>query len=322
MYRLWLFCCCLMVIIMVGIGGVTRLTGSGLSITEWRPITGILPPFSAKMWIKEKAKYEQTPEFLQKNYNISLKEFKRIYLIEYFHRLWGRLIGIIFIGPYIYFLSTRRIDVKTNVYLISAIIIGFVQAYVGWYMVKGGLNKLPYISPFRLTLHLYLAVAIYILLFEAFLLSYPSKVRHSFKIEWWILLGLVLLQVGYGGLMAGLKAGLIFNSFPLMGSSLLPPTLFFYKPWWVNLFIEPSTVQFIHRWIGTIILVLSVFFFYKYKVNYPYSRLINFLPIIVSTQFILGVLTLIWKLPLGIALFHQLFAFILLSYILYLKKVT
>ncbi|WP_265042051.1 MULTISPECIES: COX15/CtaA family protein [unclassified Wolbachia] len=313
---IWLFLCSLMVICMVGIGGFTRLSKAGLSITEWKPITGTLPPLSEQDWLKEKSKYEATPEYKAFNYGMSMEEFRTIYLIEYVHRLIARLTGLVFILPFIYFTLKKRIPKNAVIRLSTALLFGILQAFAGWYMVKSGLVVNPHVSHYKLALHLLLALVIFALLSYQFF-DYQIKPRQTkLKVSTcyiWIILILVTVQIIFGAFVAGLNAGLIYNTFPLMDGQIVPEDLFYLQPAWLNIFENRVTVQFIHRALALLILVLTAILTIKNASVKPvYIMLLS-----VIIQVILGVVTLLLHIPMAIAIAHQMFSFILFGSGLY-----
>lgn len=225
----WLLLTCIMVIAMIIVGGITRLTGSGLSIVEWRPVTGILPPFSYDAWQDEFAKYQLCPEYNAVNYGMTLSEFKFIYLLEFIHRLLGRATGLIYILPLIYFYFKGIIKNRDILSYIIILLLFCVQGFMGWYMVKSGLVNHPSVSHFRLAFHLIIAVIIYYLLFYKLVKNYcdilliSSQTNLKLPLILCIAsLAMIYVQIFLGALVAGLDAGLIYNSFPLMGGNFIP----------------------------------------------------------------------------------------------------
>ncbi|WP_333023953.1 COX15/CtaA family protein [Wolbachia endosymbiont of Pentidionis agamae] len=315
---IWLFICCFMIIVVLAIGGFTRLKKAGLSITEWRPIIGIIPPLSNQDWIREKLKYEITPEYKAFYSDMSMEEFKVIYLIEYTHRLSARFAGIIFILPLIYFLWKRKISIKLAIILLIVLLLGVMQAYVGWYMVNSGLIKNPYVSHYRLAFHLLLALVIFSLLFFQSICN-KIKIRDNVTVSnysiIYITLALILtfIQIIFGAFVAGLNAGLLYNTFPLMNGEIIPNDLFFFKPIWMNFLENRITVQFIHRVLALIILLLICIVVMKNIRLYPLY--ITLLLIII--QITLGIITLLFKVPVVAAILHQMFSFILFASNLY-----
>ena len=316
--RIWLAICSLLVIIMVWIGGYTRLTNAGLSITEWKPIIGIMPPLTEKIWLEEQVKYKNTPEYKKINFDISLHEFKRIYLIEYGHRFFGRLIGIVFIIPFIYFLVRKKLQKNTVIALLIALLLGCLQGFIGWYMVQSGLIDQPYVSQYRLASHLLLATLIFMVLWWQVSSSINNvKVAKSIVILSKIIMILIILQIFIGGLVAGLKAGLIYNTFPLMDGQVVPEGLFNISPLWKNFFENVTTVQFMHRTLGIIILIFAMVIYRMHR-----TILSGVMLAIVISQVLLGIFTLIYCIPIILASLHQLTAFIVLAtIILYYKKI-
>jgi len=318
---LWLVICLLMVILMVGIGGYTRLSGSGLSITEWKPVSGITPPFGESGWLDEFSKYKNSPEFKKVNFDFTLSDFKQIYLVEYFHRLVGRLTGFIFIIPFLFFIWRKMLKPK-HIYLLSTIfLLSALQGACGWYMVKSGLASNPHVSHFRLALHLGLALLIFSMLLWCFLsyknspqISAPSSILYLSLFTTFIL----FTQIMLGAFVAGLKGGLIYNSFPLMNCSLIPDEVYFHGLFNLS---SPAIVQFFHRVFGFIALFLILFLtfniFHK-KLDQRLGKRAILLTIACIAQIILGILTLIKIVPLELALLHQLLAFIVFSLAIYL----
>ncbi|AZU37298.1 heme A synthase [Wolbachia endosymbiont of Bemisia tabaci] len=316
---IWLFLCSLMVICMVGIGGFTRLSKAGLSITEWKPITGTLPPLSEQDWLKEKSKYEATPEYKAFNYGMSMEEFRTIYLIEYVHRLIARLTGLVFILPFIYFTLKKRIPKNAVIRLSTALLFGILQAFAGWYMVKSGLVVNPHVSHYKLALHLLLALGIFALLsyqfFDYQIRPKQTKLKISCNTKYYvgIILVLIMIQIIFGAFVAGLNAGLIYNTFPLMDGQIVPEDLFFLQPTWLNIFENRATVQFVHRVLALLILVLVAILTIKNASIRPlYVMLFS-----VIIQVILGIVTLLLHIPMAIAIAHQMFSFILFGSGLY-----
>ena len=257
-----------MILGMVVLGGITRLTGSGLSIVEWKPLVGILPPLSASDWLIEFSKYQQSPEFLKVNFDMTLGDFKSIFWLEYLHRLWGRVLGLLLLIPTLFILIKRQ-HLNLWPYLALLWILGLGQALMGWLMVKSGLYHDPHVSPYRLAVHLLLSFTLFgISLWMTLKLFQPSLQLHRQgfsekaykKLTRLCLLAIVcvLLTAFMGALVAGLKAGLLYNTFPLMGNDFFPPELLTHSPWWKDFFENPVTVQFIHRSLAVITAALSV----------------------------------------------------------------
>lgn len=320
----WLLSCCALVFAMVVLGGVTRLTGSGLSIVEWRPIMGALPPLTDAQWQGAFALYQQTPEFHSVNSAMDVEGFKGIFWLEYLHRLLGRAIGLVFLVPFAWFLwhgsITRR---ETPKYLLM-FVLGGLQGLLGWYMVKSGLVDLPRVSQYRLTAHLLLALAIYAYMFWValdLLFRDQDGARHPLYPRTLALLGLIVLTVISGGFVAGLDAGLVHNTFPLMGGRWIPAGIAMHEPAWRNLFENVITVQFEHRVLAltTLLAVLG------YWVRTPRAELpmrlqlaLSLLPLVAASQFALGIATLLLVVPVPLAATHQAVAILLFTVVLYL----
>ncbi|AIL65042.1 Heme A synthase [Rickettsiales bacterium Ac37b] len=324
---MWLFLCALMILLMVALGGITRLTHSGLSIVEWRPITGIIPPLSLEDWIVEFKKYQASLEYKYINFGMTLEEFKQIFLIEYVHRLIGRITGIVFILPLIYFIIRKEVNKVLINKLFLILVIGLLQGIIGWYMVRSGLEDHYDVSQYRLALHLITAVIIYgFIIWIALDCWYQGKFLHiSTK-----LIGsskhanlnviLILIQIVSGAFVAGTNAGLVYNNFPLMDGSLVPSGLFRLSPWYQNIFENIITIQFIHRVLATLIVASIVIFFiknYRINLNKRVNSIILCLLIVLIIQVFLGISTLIYRIPTVLALLHQIGALLLFSVALY-----
>ncbi|WP_347938579.1 COX15/CtaA family protein [Rickettsia oklahomensis] len=321
----WLSISCIMVIVMIVIGGITRLTGAGLSIVEWRPITGILLPFSFEAWQVEFAKYKDFPEYNSVNYGMTLSQFKFIYQLEFVHRLLGRITALIYIVPLIYFYFKGIIKNRDTAAYISALLLFCIQGFVGWYMVKSGLLNSPSVSHFRLAFHLIIAVIIYHILFYQLInnccdiLLIPSQIDLKLPLIFSsIAITVIYMQIFLGALVAGLDAGLIYNSFPLMGDNFIPMEIkdnfFDLKNWY-----DPVFIQFMHRLGGySIFLVVMVLATYLLKIEHPkLNKIAYFLIITLLMQISNGIITLLYSVPIIIASTHQFFAIVLLSVIIW-----
>ncbi len=319
---IWLFVCCFMVFGMVVVGGVTRLTESGLSMTDWKPVSRILPPMNMAEWQAEFDNYRRTPEYREKNYGMSLEEFKDIFRLEYIHRLLGRLTGIVFFLPFIWFLFRRKLDRPLKIKLTGIFILGAMQGVMGWYMVKSGLVDRPDVSHYRLVAHLLLAVVIYSAMFLLALgLWQGSADKHPKKGRFtaYIITLMIILQIAAGGFVAGLDAGLSYNTFPLMDGDFIPAGLFAHSPWYMNFLENTIMVQFFHRILAYII-TISVIIFWLAMRRSHIKTAVNMLLGAVLVQFILGVMTLIYVVPVPLASLHQAFALVLLTVSLYIGK--
>jgi len=320
----WLFVFAFIVAFLVVFGGFVRLTRSGLSIVEWNPISGVIPPIGTQAWQEEFAKYQLTPEYQKINTNMTLDEFQFIFYMEWIHRLIARLAGLAYAFPVFYFLFRRTIPFKEfGVYfVIGMLFIG--QAFMGWYMVASGLVERPSVSHFLLTAHLLLASSLLGLsLWTAFGHKYgfpdnskkatwsmPSKLAvASFVI--------LLIQISYGGMTAGLKAGYISDTWPLMLGKLIPANLFSAP---INLLETPQTIVFVHRWFAWLgLIAVPVVYYFVKKQNYPRAIMngLIWLMGVVALQITLGILTVLFHVNIVIALIHQANALILFSLALY-----
>lgn len=316
----WLLICCALIFIMVVLGGVTRLTRSGLSIVEWDPILGAIPPFTQSQWENAFDKYKQTPEYQKVNFGMSLGEFKGIYYMEWGHRLLGRLIGVVFLLPLLYFLIRRRIAGLLTPKLITMFVLGGLQGALGWYMVKSGLVDIPRVSPYRLTAHLALAVIIYAyILWTALGLLHPREsATHPTGLQRFgtFVTAMIFLMILSGGLVAGNKAGFAFNTFPLMNGRLIPEGLFSLRPVWINLFENITTVQFTHRLLAySLCLVIPVFWWkaMRHALPSPIRLTLHALLACLAIQVALGISTLLYLVPIPLAAAHQAGALVLFS---------
>jgi heme a synthase len=310
----WLLGVAAMVFIMVVIGGLTRLTESGLSIVDWRPVTGWLPPLTEAEWLATFQAYRATPEYLHVNRGMTLAEFKGIFWLEYIHRLWGRLIGVAFIIPFMVFLAKGWIGWRLAPHLIVALVLGGLQGVLGWYMVKSGLIDRPEVSQYRLTAHLGAAILIYgYLLWLGWSLMQPQTRRgHGGEAKEWryavALTGLVVLTILAGGFVAGLNAGLVYNTFPLMDGRLVPDGLFQTTPFWLSLFEDVTTVQFTHRVLALTTLA-AVIAFWLAALRRPLPRAarlaVHALAVVAIIQVGLGIATLLLAVPIGLGVAHQ-----------------
>lgn len=319
----WLFLCCILLLLMITLGGITRLTGSGLSIVEWKPITGIIPPLNTADWQAEFANYQQYPEYKYKNTHLDLDGFKAIYWLEYAHRLLGRMIGLVFILPLLFFAWAgylQRPLIKTLFFLF---ILGGVQGLLGWYMVKSGLIHNPQVSQYRLTAHLSLAVFIITSLFWLALnqRQHATSPPHPLCRLAWTVNGFIFLTLIAGALVAGLKAGFIHNTFPKMDGHWIPPNLYALTPYWKNAFENPTTAQFNHRFLALITLSVILFFTGRGLINSQLRDLrTGFigLALLALLQVSLGIGTLLLKVPVALAAWHQGNAILLLLWSLWI----
>ena len=312
----WLIACCALVFAMVVLGGVTRLTRSGLSIVEWQPVVGTIPPLTTADWEALFRKYQQTPEYRQVNPGMDLDGFKGIFWLEYFHRLLGRLIGLVFFVPLLYFLWRRALTRQLALQLGGVFLLGAAQGVLGWYMVASGLVDDPRVSQYRLTAHLALAFAIYAaMLWIALGLLDTAPARPALDARIvrlrrlaWAVTFLVAAMVVTGGFVAGIRAGLAYNTFPLMNGHWVPPEMLSIEPWYLNFFSNMATVQFDHR-LGAWLLAIAVpwlWFEAGRPEIAPRTRLLtHLLAGALAVQIALGIATLLLAVPIALATAHQ-----------------
>lgn len=305
----WLLFMAFIVFAMVVVGGATRLTESGLSMVDWRPVTGVLPPIGDEAWNAEFAKYQESPEFKLKNYHMSVEDFKGIFYWEWGHRLLGRLIGLFFFVPMVWFWVRGRVPGGYKPKLLALFILGGLQGLLGWYMVKSGLVDEPAVSHYRLTAHLSLALLIFSALFWtalSLLNPQPSSAPKKLKRMTHIAMLVLVLQLIMGGLVAGLKAGHIFNTWPLMGDSFVPEGLWVIEPTWRNFLDNAITVQFDHR-IGAYLLTLMALaiVWAARKSEKPLKNRAYLLITAVGIQMLLGIIMLLKEVPVSWGTAHQ-----------------
>ena len=321
---LWLITLTIMVFLIIIIGGLTRLTDSGLSMVDWQPILGTIPPLNNNQWMDVFNDYKLTPEFLYVNKNMTLDEFKYIFWWEWFHRFFARLIGIVFIIPFIYFLIKKNLN--SFFYKRFSIIfsLGLFQAVVGWWMVKSGLSDDPFVSPYRLTFHLTNAVIIYALLLwtsvEYFHLKSTNFISiRSKNILILISIILVFVTILSGGFMAGSHAGQSFNTYPLMNGKIIPDDIYLEELGFLNMFENTVTINFNHRWIATITFIYTFSFFsyliFKKVINLSNQIIISVL-LILTLQFLLGIMALLSNVSIYYGSLHQTNSIALLSILL------
>jgi cytochrome c oxidase assembly protein subunit 15 len=323
----WLLICCALVFAMVVLGGVTRLTGSGLSIVEWKPVTGILPPLTAEAWDEAFEDYSQSPEFKKINAHMDVHDFKNIFWLEYLHRLLGRTIGIVFLLPFVVFLWKGYIQKQELPKYLLMFILGGLQGLLGWYMVKSGLVDNPHVSQYRLVAHLVAAFIIYAYMFwVALSLLSPAKTsvdRHPWFIRTVALTTMISITIVSGGFVAGLKAGKIYNTFPMMGDHWLPPGMLALDPLWRNFFGNLATVQFDHRILAITTFLLIVAYWAaarRTELDERIRRGVNALLHTAVLQVALGISTLLLFVPTVLAVAHQAVAMLLFTVSLYLCR--
>ncbi|HPF46447.1 MAG TPA: COX15/CtaA family protein [Emcibacteraceae bacterium] len=320
---IWLFIVCAFVFAMVVVGGVTRLTESGLSMVNWQPISGIIPPLNDQQWTAEFEAYKQYPEYQKVNKGMSLDDFKNIFYWEYSHRLLGRLIGVLFAVPFFIFMARRKIKRALKPHLWTMLILGGCQGLLGWWMVKSGLIDNPDVSHYRLTAHLGLAILIYIYMFWVALrlvmpikektFYRPTKLATAYVV-------IIFIQILLGGLVAGLNAGLVSDTWPLMFGSLIPDGLLGNSPWYSNFLDNPLTLHFEHRTFAYAVLIVAVTLWWKlHNENSSSVKLASYLVLFtILLQITLGVLTVINMVPIPLAAAHQIGAVLTLSAALFL----
>ena len=311
-----------MVSSMVIVGGITRLTNSGLSMVEWKLIMGALPPTSDIEWQEAFDKYQAYPEYQQINYDFVLEDFKSIFWWEYSHRVLGRVIGIVFLLPFLYFLFFGYLNKKLITQLVILFVLGGLQGFLGWYMVKSGLINQPDVSHYRLAIHL--VAALILLSYIVWLILSLTNTNYSkikvqlYYVTMWFVYLVTLLQITFGAFVAGLNAGKFHNSFPLMDGEWLPPTLLasFNNYGWIVFVNNVSGVQFIHRWLGIFLLGILIGVYYNFKSSIlPIARKRLFVLVaLVISQAIIGILTLLMAVPISFALLHQFLGLVIIIF--------
>lgn len=318
--RVWLYVVLLAVFALVVVGGATRLTESGLSITEWKPIHGVIPPLSDAEWQEEFAKYKQIPQYEQLNAGMDLAGFKNIFWWEWAHRFLARAVGVIFAVPLLYFWLARRIEPGLGPKLVGILALGGLQGAIGWWMVASGLVKLTSVSQYRLATHLTLAAIIFVatMVVARGLATYTDRPADRTTQRFaGILVLLVLVQLYLGGLVAGLDAGLAYNTWPLMDGAIIPSDLFVLDPAWRNLFENPKTVQFIHRIGAYAVLLATVWHFVDASRRLPgttHARRAGVLLALTLVQAVIGIAALLTQVDFHAAISHQAMAMILLGF--------
>lgn len=303
----WLYFCAFMVFAMAVIGAITRLTESGLSITEWKPVSGTLPPLNEAQWQHEFDLYRQTPEFAAKHFWMEMADFKKIFFWEWLHRLWGRLIGLVYVIPLAYFMIRRQLPQGWGWKFAVLLGLGGLQGFVGWFMVQSGLVDRPSVSHFRLAGHLYMALILFAaLIWMGLRMRDHDKTRHPApKIFWagWGVFALLSVTIIWGAFVAGLHAGLIYNEFPLMGGGLVPPDF-------GNPLTSAAGVQFTHRWLA--VMTLGAVLAYGWLIRRD-TKLAPYLMLMAVVQVGLGLATLLTQVEMHLATTHQAGAMILLA---------
>ena len=322
---IWLLALTTMVLLIIIIGGLTRLTDSGLSMTDWRPLLGVIPPLGQDKWLIVFEMYKQTPEFKIVNRSMTLEEFKFIFWWEWFHRVFARLIGVVFVIPLIYFLIKKKVSKSLLLRLPIVFMFGIFQAFVGWWMVKSGLSENPYVSPYRLTFHLLNALIIF-----SILLWIAMDYKHSLKTNFlskpfsqdflvFFSIVLVFITIGTGGFMAGTNSGQSFNTFPLMNGKIIPDDYFLEGLGIFNIFENTVAINFNHRWFSIFVFFYIIFVCFKF-IKFDSKKVPKILVILVlfflTLQVALGVVTLLSNVYLPLASMHQTNSILLLSTLL------
>ena len=309
LYNFWLGTSLFLITCMVIIGGYTRLTGSGLSITEWSLISGILPPLSDTAWQEMFKLYKQIPQYIEVNFFMDLAGFKKIFWLEYIHRLLGRLIGLVIIIPAIYFYFSKFANKQDKYNSLLFTILVMLQGAIGWFMVSSGLSELTLVSHYRLALHLLTAFILYALIAIKFFNITKIKQSESFKKLFLTFYILLIFQIIYGAFVAGLHAGYIYNEFPLMGNNIYPKEIFFVSI--TEFFLTNiATIQFIHRVTAILLLVIAAILIYKGILKVVVGQA---LIVLLALQFLLGISALITIINIHLAVLHQLFALLLFT---------
>jgi cytochrome c oxidase assembly protein subunit 15 len=305
----WLQIVAGLIFFMVLLGGATRLTESGLSMTDWHPVTGWLPPLTDEAWLAEFDKYKDSPEFQKVNHFFGVDDFKQIFWLEFLHRLLGRLIGLAFALPFFWFLYKRAIPRGMNLKLWGALLLGGAQGFMGWYMVKSGLVDRPAVSQYRLAAHLGLAIFIYGYLLWL-IRDLRGRVRGSLQTAPFLLMCLIFLQILSGAFVAGLDAGVIYNTWPLIDEAFIPGDIYSNPPFWPGVFEDYRIVQFNHRMIAYLVAICVGVVWWRNRQQAP---IVHGLLAMTLVQIGLGIWTLLWVVPLWLALAHQAGALALLT---------
>lgn len=324
----WLWAVYFMIMTMVVVGGITRLTGSGLSMVEWRPFMGTLPPMSEEEWGRVFELYQASPQYQEVNHWMTLGDFKKIFFWEYLHRLLGRLIGLVFALPWLIFTLTKKLQGPWMKRALIALFLGGAQGLMGWYMVKSGLIDRPEVSHFRLAAHLSLALICGMWVLSLLLdiraqrnLSKPSNERLTVSpILWWFFPALLTIQVVYGAFMAGKRAGYLYSSFPDMNGHFIGPSMGTLGSWGHDLLHNPDSIHTLHRLFAWAVFILGSYLSYRVaQYSYLKAQARTFAAVLIL-QFTLGVLTVISGMNHALAVTHQWGAYLLLSAVLWLYQ--
>jgi cytochrome c oxidase assembly protein subunit 15 len=313
---LWLFSVCGLVFMMVSIGAITRLTDSGLSMVEWRPLLGFIPPLNEAEWERVFGLYQQSPEFQFKHMWMGMDDFKAIFFWEWSHRFLGRVIGLAYALPLLVFWLRGMIPSGYKLKLFGLFILGGMQGVLGWYMVKSGLVDDPYVSHYRLAAHLGLAFLIFALMLPLGLKFMGAKRQASSALSThgWLVMICLILTIFWGAYVAGLDAGLIYNdTFPLMGGGFFPPDMWHFSPWWSNFFENHESVQFTHRWLAMFTVAMVIGYWIHARAKGQLSLIFGFMAMMAVLQMGLGIATLLSSVAIPLATLHQAGALVLLG---------
>ncbi len=326
----WLLVIYAMTLAMVVIGGITRLTGSGLSMVEWRPLFGALPPIGEAEWLRVFERYQEFPQYREVNHWMQLADFKRIFFWEYVHRLLGRTIGLVFLVPYLAFLKNGRLHGQLSRRVLIAFVLGGAQGLLGWIMVRSGMVDVPAVSHFRLAAHLVLAFIVghYVLWIVLDVRAAGRRVAaESVRLApaVWALMALVLVQIAYGAFMAGLRAGVLFPTFPTMSGAWIPPEAFMGPSVVRAALYDSITVHFLHRVLGYLSVVACVALWLWARTVAPATiatRRLGIVTAVAFAQVVLGVVTVLTSVSIPIAVAHQALGFGLLTTVLFAAHAT
>lgn len=334
--KIWLMIGVFMVFMQVVIGGVTRLTGSGLSITKWEIVMGAVPPLNEAQWEDAFIEYKKTPQYEKINAGMSIRDFKFIYFWEFFHRNWARFMGFVFLIPFLFFYFKGWIDRPLLRRLGVVVLLAALAASFGWIMVASGLVNRPWVNAYKLTLHLSIALAVYGTLFWTLLTTfthYPQVIHSNLLKKWGLWIAILLgVQIVLGGIMSGMKAGLFYPSWPQMNGEWIPSVVLHAREWNSLNFIHydrgpfmAALIQLMHRSLAYLLTITVLWYFYKAMTNAPqgpFRRALPLLPAMILIQVLLGVFTLLYSkgtIPVGLGVFHQAGALVLLSILLFLN---
>ncbi|MBL4724240.1 MAG: COX15/CtaA family protein [Lutibacter sp.] len=330
--RNWLILGLVMLVGQVILGGITRLTGSGLSITRWDVLTGVIPPLNAEQWIETFELYKATPQFHKINSSFNISDFKFIYFWEYFHRLWVRSLGFIFLIPFVIFLLKKKIDFYLVKRLALVVFLTILTASAGWIMVKSGLVNRPWVNAYKLTIHFVLAILVIMAMVKtvADVYLFGSAKIGLGKSLVAIVLSVTFIQMIFAGLIAGMRAGLYYPSWPDMNGEFIPDVLLHLKNWsWGNMInydsylFAPALIQFTHRMLAYLLLGLTIFMYFKLKnrIKFYSKKWMNLAIVLVVVQVVLGILTVLnvkGKIPLFLGVSHQLVGLLYFMTLLFL----